>query len=199
MGKRIVVGGLVGSVVVFLVSFLWHSLPLGEIGVQKLPAEEAVLAALRASIHDPGFYIFPVPSMTENRSAEQKQADQAAYLERFRQGPTGILVYKSGGEGMNFGKLLGTQFLLGLAAALVAAWMLAMLATAGATTYGTRAGLVPAAALFGGIVYDLPAWLWYGFPASYTAGHIAGWLLSWGAAGLAMAAIVKRPAAPAAG
>jgi hypothetical protein len=194
MGKRIVVGGLVGSVVVFLASFLWHSLPaLGDLGVHQLPAEESVLAALRGSIHEPGMYYFPVPNMAQNRSAAQKKADETAYLERFRQGPTGILVYKPGGEELNFGKLLGVQFLLGLAAALVAAWVLAL--TAGATTYGGRVGLVLALALFGGIVYDLPAWLWYGFPADYTLGHIAGWLVSWGAAGLAMAAIVKRPAA----
>jgi hypothetical protein len=189
MTKRAVLGGLVGSVVVFLVSFLWHMVPaLGEMGVKTLPGEDTVLAALRAAIHEPGFYIFPTPTMAAAPTAAQKDA---AFLARYRQGPTGVLVYKPGGEDFSFGRLLGLQFLLGLAAALVAAWMLAV--TAGATTFGSRVGLVLAAALFGGLVYDLPAWLWYGFPTDYTLGQIAGWLVSWGAAGLAMAAIVKRP------
>jgi hypothetical protein len=192
MIKRAVLGGLVGSVVVFLVSFLWHMVPaLGEMGVKPLPGENAVLAALRASIHEPGFYIFPTPTMAADRSEVQKKADDAAFVARYRQGPTGVVVYKIGGEDFSFGRLLGLQFLLGLAAALVAAWMLAV--TAGGTTFGSRVGLVLAAALFGGLVYDLPAWLWYGFPTDYTVGHIAGWLVSWGVAGLAMAAIVKRP------
>jgi hypothetical protein len=47
--------------------------------------------------------------------------------------------------------------------------------------------------LFGGIVYALPYWNWYNFPASYVLWQTASWLVSWGLAGLAMAAIVKCP------
>ncbi|HEV3074369.1 MAG TPA: hypothetical protein VHB47_08135 [Thermoanaerobaculia bacterium] len=51
MGKRILLGSLVGSVVVFVVSSAWHLTPgLGQIGVKALPAEETVLAGLSTSI-----------------------------------------------------------------------------------------------------------------------------------------------------
>src|ERR1700732_1221571 len=141
MGKRILLGSLVGSVVVFVVSSIWHLTPgLGEIGVKALPAEDTVLAGLRASVHDPGFYYFPAPDMSAGRSKEEVKAAQAAYLERFRRGPSGILVYQPGGEGLNFGKLMVRQFLFGLAGAFVIAWILAF--TAGATSYGSRALLV---------------------------------------------------------
>jgi hypothetical protein len=43
-----------------------------------------------------------------------------------------------------------------------------------------------------GVIYDLPYWNWYGFPMNYTIAHIASWVISWGVAGLGMAAIVKR-------
>jgi len=200
MGKRILLGSLVGSVVVFIVSSIWHLTPgLGEIGVKALPAEETVLAGLSTSIHEPGFYYFPAPNLAPGRTKEQKKADQAAYLEKYRRGPSGGLVYRprgEGGEGLNFGKLMAYQFLFGLAGSFIVAWLLATLAlTAGSTTFGSRAWLALLFALFGGIVYALPEWNWYGFPASYTIASIASMVVSWGIAGLAMAAIVKRPAA----
>jgi hypothetical protein len=193
MGKRILLGSLVGSVVVFVVSAAWHMTPtLGEIGVKALPAEDTVRAGLRTSLPDPGLYFFPAPDMSAGRTKEKEKADAAAYLEKYRSGPSGILVYHPGGEELNFGKLMAYQFLFGLAGSFVIAWILAL--TAGSTTYGSRACLVLLIALFGGIVYSLPEWNWYGFPASYTIASIAGMLVSWGIAGLAMAAIVKRPA-----
>jgi hypothetical protein len=84
------------------------------------------------------------------------------------------------------------QFLFGLVGSFLISWILAM--TAGVTTFGTRACLVLLIALFTGIVYALPEWNWYGYPASYTIASIASYLVSWGIAGMAMAAIVKRPA-----
>ena len=201
MGKKILVGGLVGSVIVFLVSAAWHMAPgLGDLGVKALPAEDSVLAGLRASLHEPGLYFFPAPSMSANRTKEQVKADEAAYLERYRQGPWGILVYQPGGEGLNFGKLLAYQFLLTLVASFLVAWILALSAAAPrGTTYGTRVLLVLLITLFGAFIYDLPAWNWYGFPMSYTIGHSASWLVSWGIGGLAMARIVSVDRRPTAG
>jgi hypothetical protein len=63
-----------------------------------------------------------------------------------------------------------------------------------ATTYGTRVMIVVLIGLFAEIYIDLPYWNWYGFPMNYTIGHLLGGILSWAVAGLAMAAIVKRPA-----
>ena len=193
MGKRILLGTLVGSVVVFVVSTAWHLTPgLGEIGVKAVPAEDTVRAGLHTSLHDPGLYFFPAPDMSAGRTKEKEKADEAAYLEKYRSGPSGILVYHPDGEELNFPKLMVHQFLFGLAGSFVIAWILAL--TAGSTTFGSRACLVLLIALFGGIVYSLPEWNWYGYPASYTIASIASMLVSWGIAGLAMAAIVKRPA-----
>jgi hypothetical protein len=194
MGKRILLGTLVGSIVVFVVSAAWHMFSgLGEIGVKALPGEDTVRAELHTSLHDPGLYFFPAPDMSPGRTKEKVKADEAAYLEKYRSGPSGILVYRPGGEALNFGKLLGYQFLFGLAGAFVVAWILAL--TAASTTFGSRAWLVLLIAFFGGIIYALPEWNWYGFPASYTIASIASQVVSWGIGGLALAAIVKRPAA----
>jgi hypothetical protein len=191
MGKKILLGGLLGAVVVFLMSSIFHmATQLGEVGIQGLPNEEGVRAAMRNSIHEPGFYFFPQANMDPGRSKEQKQADQDAYLAKYKQGPTGILIYSPGGVEMQFGKLLGNQFLFGLVGALLLAWILGV--TAGATTYGTRVLIAIAAGLFGGFVYTMPYWNWYGFPTNYVISEIGTMVVSWAVAGLAMAAVVKK-------
>ena len=190
MARKTILGGIIGAVVVFIVSSLWHTvLGLGEIGIKTVPNEDAVQTALRSVITEPGFYIFPAPNMTAGRTKEQKQADFASYQAKYRQGPRGILIYSPGGTDFNFPKAMLNQFIFNLAAALILAWILA--AGAAGTTYGTRVLIVFLASIFAGIVILLPYWNWYEFPLSYVLGDIAGWAVSWFVAGLAMAKIVK--------
>ncbi|MGH9747924.1 MAG: hypothetical protein ACRD59_17655 [Candidatus Acidiferrales bacterium] len=193
MGKKIILAGLAGGVLVFIVSGLLHSTTkLGEVGIRGIPNEDAVMLAMRNSMPEPGIYLFPVPNLA-TMSKEQRATEESRYLAKFKQGPTGIVVYKPGGEDIVFGKLLVNQFLIGLVAALMIAWILA--ATASATSYGTRIMIVIAIGLFAEIYIDMPYWNWYGFPMNYTIGHLLGGVLSWAIAALAMAAIVKQPAA----
>ena len=191
MTKKILLGGLVGSAVVFLVSGFFHmATSLGEYGIKTLPNEESTLSALRSAIPESGLYLFPAADMSQGKSG----AAQAVYLEKYRTGPVGILAYSKGGMDLQFGKLLFKQFLFGLVASLLVAWVLGI--TASATTYASRILIVLLASLFAGCLYALPYWNWYGFPLSYTVAYIGTWCVSWAIAGLAMAAIVKpRPAA----
>jgi len=190
MARKTILGGIIGAVVVFIVSSLWHTvLGLGEIGIKTVPNEDAVQTALRSVITEPGFYIFPAPNMTAGRTKEQKQADFASYQAKYRQGPRGILIYSPGGTDFNFPKAMLNQFIFNLAAALILAWILA--AGAAGTTYGTRVLIVFLASIFAGIVILLPYWNWYEFPLSYVLGDIAGWAVSWFCGGLVMAKTVK--------
>jgi len=186
MARKTILGGIIGAVVVFIVSSLWHTvLGLGEIGIKAVPNEDAVQTALRSVITEPGFYIFPAPNMTAGRTKEQKQADFASYQAKYRQGPRGILIYSPGGTDFKFPKAMLNQFIFNLAAALILAWILA--AGAAGTTYGTRVLIVFLASIFAGIVILLPYWNWYEFPLSYVLGDIAGWAVSWFCGGLVMA------------
>lgn len=190
MAKKIILGGLVGAVIVFIVSSLWHTvLGLGEVGVKALPNEEAVAVAMRAAITQPGFYIFPAPNMTPGRSKEQQNADMAAYMSKYREGPNGILIYSPGGHDFNYGRALIQQFLFNLVAALLLAWILGV--GAAGTSYGGRALIVLLAGIFAGVVCVLPYWNWYGFPLNYVCADIASWVVAWGIGGLGMAKIVK--------
>ena len=192
MGKRIVLAGLAGGVLVFIVSGILHSsTKLAEVGIRAIPNEDLVLLAMRNSISEAGFYFFPAPNLSP-MSKKQKAAEQERYLAKFKLGPTGILMYKPGGEDLSFAKLLVIQFLIGLGAAFIAAWILGV--TVSATTFGTRVAIVVLIGLFAEIYVNFPYWNWYGFPMNYTIGHLLGGILSCAVAGLAMAAIVKRPA-----
>jgi hypothetical protein len=192
MGKRIVLAGLVGGVLVFIVSGILHSsTKLAEVGIRSIPNEDLVLLAMRNSMLEAGFYFFPAPNLSP-MSKEEKAAEQSRYLARFKQGPTGIVIYKTGGEDLSFGKLLLVQFLIGLAGAFIAAWILG--ANVSATTYGARVMIIVLIGLFAELYIVLPYWNWYWFPTNYTIGHLIGGVVSWAIAGLAMAAIVKQPA-----
>jgi hypothetical protein len=190
MARKTVLGAIIGAVIVFIVSALWHMTPgLNEIGMRGVPNEDAVQAALRTAISEPGFYIYPGPNMKPGRTKEQKDADNASYQAKFRQGPRGILIFSPGGTDFNFPRALVNQFVFILAGALILAWILS--AGAAGSTYGTRILIVLLTSIFAGIVILLPYWNWYGFPLSYVLGDIVGWAVSWFVGGLAMAKIVK--------
>lgn len=193
MTKKILLGGLVGGVVVFIVSAIFHmATSLGEYGFKVLPNEDAALSSMRTSIPESGLYLFPAADVTQGNSA----ANQTAYLAKYKSGPVGLLAYSKGGADLQFGKLLVNQFLFSLFGALFLAWILGI--TASATTYGSRVLIVLLASLFAGFIYALPYWNWYKFPLDYTVAYVGTWTVSWFLAGLAMAAIVKPKAGSAA-
>jgi hypothetical protein len=186
MAKKILLGPIVGAVTIFLVSFAWHSLPIAETGISNLPHEQALSAAMRLGISEPGWYMFPgIDVARQNDPAEQKR-----YLEAFFHGPTGLIIFRPGGVEFSFAKLLVNQFLFGALAAFVVSLLLAMSASS-LPGFGQRVLFVALVALFGSFTTDLPYWNWYGFPGNYTAAHTAGIVLTWAVTGCALAAVVK--------
>jgi len=190
MAKKVLLGGIVGAVIVFLLSAVFHmATKLGEMGIQNLPGEGAIETAMRTSIHESGFYFFPGMTGGPGQSERPTPAQQKEFLDKYKQGPTGILIYHPGGEELNFGKRLVVQFMIGLVAAFLAAWILAM--TASATTFSGRVLIITLMALFAGVYMSLPYWNWYGFPTNYTVAYIFTVVVSWLIAGFGMAAVMK--------
>ena len=187
MGKKVLLGTIVGAVVIFLVSFVWHEFtPFAEAGVRNLPHDDLLTAAMRMAISEPGWYMFPTVDVAkQNDPAEMKK-----YAEKFQRGPTGVLIYRPGGTAFNFPMLLTRQFGYGMCAALVICALLAMCAGS-LPGYGQRVLFVALVAAFPGLVTDLPYWSWYGFPGIYTVSHFCEVLVTWTVTGLALAAIVK--------
>ena len=191
MTKKILLGGLVGGVVIFVVLSIWHmATGLGDTGMQSLPNDDAVMAVMRASIHEPGLYFFPGMNMSKSLTKEQQKAEMDRYNARAAQGPAGLMVIHPEGEEFHFGKLLVNEFLLDVACGLLAAWILGFAASG--TSYGARVLIVFLVGLAASLGTDVQYWNWYEFPTAYTLAHMGGFVVSYAAAGLAMAAIVKR-------
>lgn len=193
MAKHIAINTIIGAVLVFVLSSIWHvATPLGEVGVQNLPNEAILAPALRLGISQPGFYFFPGMTKTKGMSREQQQAEMQRYAEAYKRGPTGILIYTPGGEEINYGKLLANQFLVGLVCAFFIAWILAV--TAAGTTYGQRVSIALFVAAFGGVLVPAEYWNWYNFPTDYTVTYTAGIIVTWGLTGVVMAWMAGKQA-----
>lgn len=190
MVKQILLGTIVGAVTIFLVSSVWHLvLPFAETGFHVLPHEEVMTAAMRLGIHEPGIYMFPGMDVSKRNDPAESQR----YAEAFRRGPTGLIIFQPGGTDFSFPRLLANQFCFQLLAAFVLSCLLALSAAA-LKSYLQRVLFVALVAVFGSLLIDLPYWNWYGFPGSYTAAHFAEFLITWGIAGFAFAALIKpRP------
>ena len=194
MTGRIVLGGLVGGVVLFMWGFVWHDvLDLGHTGIHGLPDEEAVMSVLEEGVPEPGMYFFPYWDHSTDMGTDEAKAAMEAWEETYEGGPIGLLVYHPTGVAPMSPMQLGTEFVTSVAAAIVVAFLLSFTMTgfAGRLLFVVLLGLVPVLAI------HVPYWNWFGFPADYTLAvavdEIAGWLL----AGIPLAAIVKRRGPPA--
>ncbi len=186
MFRQILVAGVTGGIIVFVLSALQNAVfPAGE--PKAMPEQPAILAALR-TIPQAGFYFFPGRGLSRSMTPEQKAAAQADYLRLFREGPVGVVAYSPGGGEFHFGRQLGIQLLLSVIAALVAASILTVMVTT--TTYGGRVGIVCLLGVFAFGYLEPQYWNWYGFPATYTITRVLGGVATWTIAGSAMAAIV---------
>jgi hypothetical protein len=184
--KRILIGGIVGGIVVFVWGAISHMvLPTGKMGIKQIPNEEAVLSAMKASIQEPGFYFFPGMDMSRQPTPEEESAWNAKYLA----GPTGVLVYHPTGSAPLSPKQLINELLSNIVAAILAAFVISHVAAG----FGRRALIVTLLGLFAWMSISVSYWNWYGFPSSTTMAEaidqVGGWLFG----GLALAAIVKPP------
>jgi hypothetical protein len=186
------VAGLVGGVVLFFWGFLTHAvLPTGTAGMKYLgDSEDAVIAAVRANIKEPGLY--PFPFLDTSAPAEQQKTAQERVAEKHRAGPRGLMIVNpEGGEMMTPANLI-IEF-----ATNVCTWLLVglLLSKTSLSRLGCRIGFAALSGLLVAVTASIPHWNWYGFPTAFTLaeglGHVGGLAL----VGVAAALIIKPPAA----
>jgi hypothetical protein len=179
---RILIAGIGGGFAMFVVMSMLHLSFVAQIGFSQMPDDAPVLAALQtATANKPGLYIYPSVDMTS------KDAMDKAYAAR-KTNPSGILIYQApGAPGMTAGILL-SEFATEIVQSLLAALLLSLTAIA---TYGGRVGFVGLVALVSTITTNISYHIWYAYPLSYTLANMGIELVSFLAAGLVIAAIVK--------
>ncbi len=185
--KRILLATLLGGLIIFIWGAFSHMfLPVGDMGMSVFANEDAVLETLRDNVPEPGMYFFPGWDWSREMTPEQ----EAAWTEKHRNGPTGLLVYRpKGGEPMPPSMLISE-----LVSNLLGALIMAVIAAALVGSYIKRALLLSLFGLFAWFAISVSSWIWYAFPGAYVFGEgidvYVGALL----AGLAIAKLVPAPA-----
>ena len=181
---RILLAGIAGGLLLFFWGAFSHTvLPLGEVGVDMIRNEDAVMSAMKSNITEPGLYFYP--GMEGGHSSDP--AVQAAWEAKYKAGPRGILIYHPTGSEVMPPSMLVTEAISNILACIVAAFVISMTAL-------SFLGRVFTAALFGLVSWlsvDVSYWNWYGFPTDYITAQAVDQVVGWLLAGFGIAALVK--------
>ncbi len=131
-----------------------------------------------------GLYVFPCG----RRMSDPKAMEKSAALEKIN--PSGMLLYRGPGQGMDadMTPMLIKEFLKQFVQALIAAWIVSMIAA----RFVTRVGVVTAIGISAAIATNVSYWNWYGFPLDFTEAAIVIEIVSAIVAGVAIAAVLPR-------
>lgn len=190
MAKRVIIGGLLGGIALFIWGSLAHMvLGLGSVGFKEIPNESAVLTAVTSSITEAGLYYFPGLGLPSNATMAQQNAAMKESDAKAQAGPSGLLIiHPHGGGGFTAARLIN-EFVLnivqGLLLAVLLAWALPIVG------YVPRVAFVTVAGFFGALATNIQYWNWYGFPVNYTLAYITNETVGFLVVGLVVAAMVK--------
>lgn len=180
--KRILLAGVLAGLAMYVWSSIAHiALPLGAVGLQQIPNEQAVLTSMSGNLNQSGLYFFPF--MSPGTTMQQQ-------VEKLKTTPSGLLMYRpAGAPGMTMG-MLGTELLTEIIVSILAVWLLSKTRIA---SFGGRVAFVSVVGLTAAIMTNVQYWNWYGFPLSYTASSIFTQLVGFIVAGLVAAKMLKTP------
>jgi hypothetical protein len=188
--KRIILGGLLGGVVLFVWGAISHmALPLGTVGLRSIPPalEPAVLGAMQSGMTERALYFFPGLDLSRKMTDEEQQAWNLKY----QAGPAGIVAFDPHpGDRVSLPAQLGTELLCNVLAGLMGALVVFHLPAA--LGYGKRVLLVGALGLIVFLDVDASYWNWYGFPTSYALVQLVDHTVAWLLAGLVLARICRQ-------
>lgn len=189
---RLILAGILGGIVMFAWGALSHTvLQIGDSGVKMLPNEAAVVESLKANITEPGYYFAPGMDMQHQAS----EAEQAAWTEKYKAGPTAIIVYQPTGREPMPPKLLLVELASNVVACLIVAFLLSM----GMFSFIGRVISATLIGVTGWVSIMVSYWNWYRYPDAFVLAEGIDQVVSWFLAGLAIAIIIRPKAAPPAG
>ena len=191
MTARIIIAGILGSIAMFIWSFIGHDvLPLGHVGIREIPDAQAVLTAMQTSMgQTSGLYFFPGLGVGPNPTGAQEREAMKHRNEQLAANPSGILIYHPPGYVFSFGKSLGTEFGAEFLEALLVAFLLAQTSIA---SFGGRVGFALVAGILASIATNISYWNWYGFPGNYIAAYMCIQIVGFVCAGIVIALVLPK-------
>ena len=183
--NRIFLAGLLGGIAMFIWVYIsWTVLPLGSIGLRRLPNETAVLDPLQKNIaENSGIYLFPWVWLEPDTSDKD-------FVEKMARYPSGILIYNAAGSRSSvMSHWLLVDFLTELAQGLLAVFLLSRTRL---TTFIARLTFVLLVGVLAAIATNVGYWNWYGFPWDYTLASMLIQVVGFLCVGLVAAFILKK-------
>jgi hypothetical protein len=188
MTKSLILGTILGGLTAFLWSSVsWEFLGWHEKGVLAFQNEDEVSAVITSHTTEGGTYLLPSAPPTAGMTSQQKNATQAALMEKMKSGPIMFASVRRGGFG-SYTRGLIVQFLGLMAAAFLLTWMLLQ---TGGLSYARKVAFLAAAGLAASVIVDIPNWNWWGFSGTYTVVNLIDSTLTWLIAGLVIAKVAK--------
>jgi len=194
MLKSLVLGAILGGLTAFIWSFIsWSFLPWHQKQLRSFQNEDEVSAVIASHAPESGNYLLPTGPPQEGMTSEQKKAAEEIRMQKMQKGPLVFAAVRREGFS-SFPRVLLTQLLCQMFAALLLTWML--LQTSG-LRYARRVAFLAIAGLAASVIADLPNWNWWGYSGAYTAANLADYTLTWLLAGLVIAKVAKPQTAAA--
>jgi len=167
---------------VFVWGGLSHLVLLEGVGFSRIANEERIVSALRTSLPGDGLYFLPSIGFRGASTSEET----AAWEARFRAGPTGLIVYHAAGETPVSPKKLLVQFLGGLFAAGIVAFVLSLTVA----PYWGRVGVAVLLGALGICTVSTIYWNWYGFTNAFLLAQVVDMTVGWALAGAVIARLI---------
>ena len=182
---RLIIAAVLAGIVMFMWGAVSHMfLGIGDAGVKPMPNENAVSAAMKTNINEPGLYFMPGMEMSHRATEEQ----QAAWAAKYKEGPTALLIYHPTGEEPMSIKQFGVE----LGSNILAALVVGMILSLGAVSFSLGVTISTLVGLAAWLSINVSYWNWYRFPTNFVTAElidqVAGWLL----AGFVLGFILRR-------
>jgi hypothetical protein len=178
--KRTFLAALLGGVALFAWAGLSHSVLLIGTGFSPLPEEDEIVSNLISSIKEKGLYFFPGKDFRHSTPQQE-----ATWLEKFRTGPAGMIIYRPvGGEPFSVNKLL-----IQLLASFVTASIISFVVSLMAASYWERVAAITLLGLLACSAVSIIYWNWYEYPTSFFVAQIVDQVAGFSLAGLLIAKV----------
>jgi len=182
---RIFLAALLGAIAMFIwVYIAYPLLPIGGIGLHKLPNETVVLDALQKNIaENSGIYLFP-------RLWLEPYPPHKEFAEEMARYPSGILMYNAAGSrGSAISHWWLVEFLNVLMQAVLTVFLLSRTRL---TTFRARLTFVLVVGVLAAIATNVGNLNWYGFPWTYTLASMFIQVVGFLCIGLVAAFVLKK-------
>ena len=182
---RIALAAILAGFAMFTWSAISHmALGLGSKSIRTTPSETSILATMKTELPEAGIYFMPGGDM----SGKATEAEQAAWMEKYKAGPTAFVVYQPTGADPMSPAQLGTEFLSNVLACLFAAVIISFAGV------GLGRGILIAVliGLAGWAAINLSYWTWYRFPTGFIVEELFDQLGGWLFAGLVLGFALRR-------